>query len=400
MKCYHPQTILSHWKRFSKDPSQYSQVGQVFPARLGRPRVVSDNEEILIINKIKQRLKEKHLRYPNLLIFQQIIENDVGLKLSLSTINRICIRNSFVYGPPLNSKSGTRYHDSELVLEERKTFLLKKLFYLAWETKGKLEIFSHDESWVAEKPSGIRLWSYDSPSGKETVNPGNKIGGRRIAFSSNFSKNSGLLPSVDRDILLLLHQNISTFKQKLDQLGDYGVSEFCELAEKCNIPSYDGMTVDSKNRLVYQDTEDQGFFYFLCATASQNKGISRQMNGRKFLWSIEKMIKSAHLRLESSISIVLQLDNATYHREPQDLALRKIIHPYPLLSKSNTIRICMLDKLKEWNFKPSHVDNTWFNVIYPLPGRITKNTSPSVAARILARKKEIAVHKADIQRYF
>ena len=167
------------------------------------------------------------------------------------------------YGPPLSSKSGTRYHDSELVLKERVEFLLHKIWFLAWESRGKVRVFVHDESLIAEKPSGERLWSYNSETGKETIKRGKKIGGRRIAFSSFFSTEYGLFLSDFDDGLDLLEEKISSFKQKFDSLGNFGVSDICELADEFHIPVMNGLSIDSKNNFTTNNSQDSVFSVFL-----------------------------------------------------------------------------------------------------------------------------------------
>ena len=96
MDIYNPKTILFHWKRFCDQPNLYSNRTRVFSPRLGRLKRVSEGEETVILERIKQRLKENHLRYPTLLIFQRIIETELGLiclyQLSVEfAIKTICL---------------------------------------------------------------------------------------------------------------------------------------------------------------------------------------------------------------------------------------------------------------------------------------------------------------------
>lgn len=395
------KTIMFHWKRFSADWRLYSNIGRVFPPRHGRPRIVSDEEQIQIITVIKERLKEKACRFPHLGTFKSLIKEEFNLTLSLSTIARILHRYDMIYGPPLNGKAGTRYHDSAIVLEERVDFLLKKIWFLAWESVGKTEIFVHDESWVAEKPSGIRVWSYNSSSGKETINPGKKIGGRRIAFSSLYSVKSGLITSVENDVLDSLDSKIGAFKQSLDELGDYGVSQIFEIASEHDIPCLDGMSLDKKNSNCVEVSSDSLLFHFVCQPANKVNKVAIQMESEKFLSSVEKMVRQVDRMLDKGVVMVLQLDNATYHREPEDKTLRAIKHPYPLMRSSSTAqRPNMLALLKEWDYKPQGADDTWFDPIVPPSIRITKNTPLDIKTKIEKVRRDKLAHQNAIKQYF
>ena len=122
------------------------------------------------------------------------------------------------------------------------------------------------------------------------------------------------------------------------------------------------------------------------------------MDTKKFMWSIEKMVKKAHEQLPPGVGIILQLDNATYHCEPASTTLRSIIHPYPLVQKSRLgeKRNCMLSMLKQWKIKPASESDDWYNVIERPKRNITKSTSVDDRQEILKQRERINRHKKQI----
>jgi len=394
------KSIMFHWKRFHLQPLLYSAEGNVFAPRLGRPLELSDDDSSKLAKLIKQRLRQNGLRFPTLSSFSGIAEEITGRSFSRSTISRFCARHGFVYVPPADKSKGTRYHDSDLVIKERITFLKLKIWYLAWEQAGSVEYFVHDESHIAEKPSGYQCWSFLPDSGKGAINPGKKIGGRRLAFSALYSLNHGLETGVATNSLISLGKNIKVFKESLDDLDNYSIPDFLGAARKAGILNTGSMSVDSKERLVLPDDKNCSFFRFFCATPSQNKGISRQMDSEKFLWSMEKMMRQAVNSCRKAKCIIFQVDNATYHREPISRELRNIKYPYPVKERSTGLyRTSMLDKLKTWNIIPVGYDDTFFQVIPPAPRKKKVMTADESALRE-HQLNEIKSHHAKIKETF
>ena len=81
------------------------------------------------------------------------------------------------------------------------------------------------------------------------------------------------------------------------------------------------MTINSKEMFIIPYEMTSCFFSFEVKTAAQNKNLSRQMDSNKFLISIEQMIRKIAKGFPIDGTIVLQVANATYHRQVADLTL-------------------------------------------------------------------------------
>ena len=392
------KSLSFHLERFSKQPDLYCNSSSVFPPKMGRSPILLEPQIRMFIQEVKKRLGNKTLQFPTLLTFSHLAESLFGFSPSLTSISRILKAHSISFGSFTNVKGGTRYHDSKIVLQERVDFILKKIWYMAWESVYKVTILVHDESWINEKPSCSHFWWYAPPTGKCTITPGKKIDGRRLAFSSLYSLSNGLLNGSNSKDLMNISASVSLFKQAYDELDELSITEIFEMAAEANLKTLGNLSIDSKNNMIIADDGDNSFFSFFCATARANKGISKQMDSRKFLWSIEQMVRKAAETIGGDVSIVLQLDNATYHRESVSDELFSIIHPYPLTYSSleNTPRVCMLDKLREWDIKPVGTSNKWFDPILTLRRKITANTSDEDKRIIISHRNRISAHKQRI----
>lgn len=396
------KSLLFHLHRFAETPRFYLTSQSVFPPKMGRTSILTDSQKTEFISAVKERMTQTGNRFANLLIFSKMAKSMFGFSPSLTTIARLLKQNFIEFGCFHNIKGGTRYHDSDIVVKERVEFLLRKIWYMAWETKRKAFILVHDESWINEKPSTSQYWAFVPPSGKGSINPGKKINGRRLAFSSLYSLRDGLLNGVEQNDLTCLSQSILQFKQSYDSLDDPSITEIFDMASSAQLQIPKHLTISSKDEMILEENGDSGYFAFFCATSKQNRGLSRQMDSTKFLWSIEQMIRNAVKTIDNSTLIVLQLDNATYHRESASDDLISITHPYPPVysGKSNSSWVSMLDKLKEWNVKPDGASDEWFEPIKTLRRKITANTSPSDKMIIEAHRERIANHKNEIIKTF
>jgi len=392
------KSLMYHFQRFAKNPDYYSISQTVFPPKMGRRPILSEHQIQKFVTRAKQRLAQKSHQFPTLFTFSKIAESMFGFSPSLTSISRIFKVHSIKFGSFEFVKGGTRYHDSEIVLKERVDFILKKIWCMAWESISKVTILVHDESWINEKPSSGHYWGYAPPSGKCSITPGKKINGRRLAFSSLYSLSDGLLNGVSHDDLMNILDSVIRFKQDYDNIDDLSVDEVFEIANRTNLRPSEPLSIDSKNNMIVPNGSDKCFFSFFCATARANKGIPKQMDSPKFLWSIEEMVRKAAETVHDGVTIVLQLGNATYHREAASEELLSIIHPYPLINSSlgTTPRTCMLDKLREWNIKPAGTSIEWFNPIPAIRRKITVNTSAADKRMITRHRERISTHKKQI----
>lgn len=388
---------MFHWRRFHNQPLLYSSGSRVFPPKLGRPLRLSEDQSKCLALLIKQRISNNQLQFPTLYTFSRIAEDITGHSFSLSTMSRFCKQHKFVYDCPSNKKKGTRYHDSSIVIQERREFLIKKAWYLAWEQAGLVEFFVHDESHIAEKPSGYQYWQFVPESGKGAIDPGKKIGGRRFAFSSLYSRNYGLDCGASIDELSLLSKSIKDFKNVLDDLDDLTVTEYLKNGAECGILTNQSMSIDSKNRMFVPQDGNRSFFQFLCATPAQNKGISKQMDSAKFIWSLNHMVRQA-IKCCKNKTVVIQLDNATYHREPADPTLRKIINPYPVRARDGINRSSMVEELEKWGILPMGETVEWYK---PLSAdRRKKTMTKSELALVEQQRKAVKAHKLKIKELY
>jgi len=394
------KSILKHWKRFHEQPLLYSLDSKVFPPKLGRRFVITETQSLLLVVKIKQRLKNLSLAFPTLYTFTRLAEDITGRSFSLSTMSRFCSRHKLKYDSPSCKKKGTRYHDSDIVISERVEFLIQKIWFLAWEQEGIVEFFVHDESHIAEKPSGYQYWQYVPDSGKGAIDPGNKIGGRRFAFSALYSRNYGLECGLTVNQLNDLQERICVFKNFLDDFEDISVKEYLRLAKKSGLTPNSSMSLDSKNNTIIPDDGNCSFFQFICATEKQGLHGARQMDSLKFIWSMSNMIEQAVKAAGPNKTVIFQVDNATYHRQPLDRSLRDIKGEYPSkIRETGEMRTSMIDMLRTWDIKPTGAPDSFFNPMASCP---RKKKSEAEAEKV-AREKclmQKAQHKAKIKELF
>lgn len=392
IKGYSRPTLMAHWKRLHSHPENYDGKHEIFPASLGRQALLSEEQQHHLINAINSRISEQRQSYPSIINFQSIAYNLFGHRFSASWMSSFLKRHKFFYGKPIESKSGTRYHDSEIVIQERLDFICHKIWYIAWERQGLCTLFVDDESWINEKPSGLQVWSSDY------CKPGKKSEGRRFAFSSLWCLANGLStghPQIDE-----LPSLVRSLKCQMDGRMDDGPTEIISLFRQSSISPSTSLTIDSKNTMIIPQNMNSTFFLFDVKTAAQNRGVSRQMDSSKFLWRIEQNIRFLATVVPNQKMIVLQLDNARYHRELADASLRKIIDIYPRKRRDDTYSISMIDKLKEWKFKPSWASDDWWQVKRAKFGSLSKNKTPEQKKAILLERQEINDHKASIRKYF
>ncbi len=392
IKCYSRPTLMFHWKRLHIHPEFYDGRNEIFPASLGRQHLLTEAQQQQLVNALNSRISEKHQSYPSIVNFQSIAFNLFGHHFSTCWMSSFLKKHNFVYGKPIESKSGTRYHDSEIVIQERLDFICLKIWYIAWEQKGVCVLFVDDESWINEKPSGLMVWSSDY------CKPGKKSEGRRFAFSSLWCMANGLStghPQIDE-----LPSLVRSFKNQMDSRMDDGPSDIISLFRQSLISPSTSLTIDSKNRKIIPENMNSNFFLFDVKTAAQNKGVSRQMDSTKFLWRIEQNIRFLAKALPKQKRIVLQLDNARYHRELADPSLRKIVDVYPRKRRDGTLSNSMIEKLEEWKFKPNWASDDWWNVKIAQCGNLSKSKTPEQKKAILLQREEISNHKACVRKYF
>ncbi|RMD93280.1 MAG: hypothetical protein D6813_04360 [Calditrichaeota bacterium] len=392
IKCYSRPTLLSHWKRLHLHPEYYDGKQEIFPARFGRSHLLSDYQRKVLTDAINSRIANKKLSYPSILNFQTIAFNLFGHRFSSSWMSEFLKANKFTYGKPVDSKSGTRYHDSDIVIQERLEFICQKIWYISWEKKGLCAFFVDDESWINEKPSGLRVWS------SEDCKPGKKSEGRRFAFSSLWCLANGLStghPQIDQ-----LPSLLNSFKSQMDSRMDIGPQDIISMFGQTSMVPSTSLSISPSNNFVVPENMNSTFFLFDVKTAAQNKGVSRQMDSSKFLWRIEQNIRFLAKNVLRGKLIVIQLDNARYHRELADASLREVVDVYPRKRRDGTFSVSMIQKLKEWNFKPSWASEDWWQVKKPTHGRLSRGKSAKQRVEILRERKEIEVHKASIRKYF
>ena len=178
---YTPKTLRTHYQRLVDSTENYLGALPIFPQKLGNTPRLNLDEENELVKILEVRISNKNLGYPNIETFLNLCYSFCGYKYSHSWMSKFLKDHGFNYGPPRAGKVGTRYHDSKLNINDRISFLLRKIWYIAWERVGKVVIYIHDESWINEKPSGTSIWS------SKNARVGTKIEGRRFAFSSLWS---------------------------------------------------------------------------------------------------------------------------------------------------------------------------------------------------------------------
>jgi len=390
---FSPKTLRAHWKRLHDIPDLYRQNARVFPPRQGRPARVLESQEILLVNAINARLSKSGVKYARIYDFQNIIFQIIGAKVSMSWTSRFLKRHGFIYSKPVKTKVGTRYHDSDIVLQERILFLLSKIWYLAWEQDGKVYLFVHDESWINEKPSALLVWS------SKTVRPGNKIEGRRFAFSGLWSLLHGLSCGLHTDDEI--DSKVRAFKNSMDESTEFSLADALRLFEELEIVKPTHISLAPNGKLAFPDELTSPFFCFDVKTANQNRGVSRQMDGNTFLASFEKMVEHIIKYVPTGSTAVIQVDNATYHREPADDKLRSVKSEYPRTARgTKQVSPGMIDYLKRWNIKPESSDETFWDVIPSPKKKRTKNKSAAEVETINSVYSKIDQHKAVIKRLF
>ena len=140
IKCYSRPTLMFHWKRLHSFPERYDGKARVFPVSLGRTLRLSSEMESALFTRINLRISRKDLKYPSIVTFIKIGYNLLGYRFSYSWMSSFLKRHNCKYGPPIQAKSGTRYRlkDSERVLKERIDYILKRIWYMAWEKGRKM----------------------------------------------------------------------------------------------------------------------------------------------------------------------------------------------------------------------------------------------------------------------
>lgn len=389
---YSSRTIFTHYKRLVENSEFYSGKIPIFPASLGNNQSLSPFQIETLVKKIEERIAQKDMLYPNINNFISITYSLTGTKFSQSWMSRFLKAHKFKYGPPMKGKVGTRYHDSEINLIDRVNFLMRKIWFIAFEKCNKASIFVHDESWINERPSGSNVWS------SENVKPGKKNEGFRFAFSSLWCISRGLLHGCnDFDSLL---PKIINFKATIDSNPLCTLEDLLQHIRDSELPLPDPLAISSRDEFIIPDHLQSPLFLFPVKTAAANKGRARQMDSEKFIWSVEKMIRHVLQTHDKTKKIVIQLDNATYHRKPADSTLRNIVNPYPSKSQSGKSTTSMLEQLQKWNRLPEGEANDWFQPIKNHYGRLSKHKTPAQRKQILHVQSKISEHKRWIKRFF
>ena len=153
---YSPKTLRTHYQRLVNSPEFYNGSLPIFPSKLSNTASLNNDQELELVQLINKRIARKDLVYPNITTFLQICYEFCSYKYSQAWMSRFLKRHNFHYGTPQQGKIGTRYHDSEINIKDRISFLLKKIWFISWELVGQAKIYVHDESWINEKPSGIQ----------------------------------------------------------------------------------------------------------------------------------------------------------------------------------------------------------------------------------------------------
>ena len=120
-----------------------------------------------------------------------------------------------------------------------------------------------------------------------------------------------------------------------------------------------------------------------------------------------KFLSSSKLMVERIISlgnldhkIVLQLDNATYHRNfPSDDPLSSVISKYPRKHCDGTISPSTIDYLRKWKLKPEDKSDDWWVLITKTLQR-SKKSSQDQIVQISAEENRIKEHKRLIRYFF
>lgn len=389
---YSSKTLRSHWKRLHDIPEFYRQNSRVFPPRSGRPAKVLESQETLIVNAINDRLSKSGVKYARIFDFQNIVYQTIGIKVSMSWMSRFLKKHGFIYSKPVKTKAGTRYHDSDIVLEERLKFLLSKIWYLAWEQDGKVIFFVHDESWINEKPCALIVWS------SKTVRPGNKIEGRRFAFSGLWSLLHGLSCGLHLDDQI--DSKVINFKNMMDSSIEFSLEDALQIFSELDIEKPSHISLAPNGKLSFPDRLTTPFFCFDVKTANQNRGVSRQMDGNSFLASFEKMVEHVNIYIPTGNTVVIQVDNATYHREAADDRLRSVKSEYPRKSHNGETQPGMIDYLKKWNIKPIDSDDSFWDPIPSPKQKRSKNKSLQELKALESVYSRINEHKSIIKRLF
>ena len=391
-KLYSSKTLRRHYKRIQMFPEHYYAQGKVFPSQLGNHSILSPDQELSLIKVLEDRIANKQLSYPTISDFLNLTFDHIGHKYSKSWMSIFLKRKGFSYGVPRAGKNGTRYHDSPINLADRIDFLLRKIWYLSWEADKKLQLYIHDESWINEKPSGTRVWS----SSKVSVSK--KIEGRRFAFASLWCLNSGLLNP--NQAIEDVESSIRDLKEDISLNPTLSPNDIFELADKNDILPVQGIILKN-NSLMYESEEpSSSFFQFMVKTASSNKGVSLQMNSTKFLQSIELMVRGILKYHPVDQKLVIQLDNATYHRSlPESDELSKVTSEYPVSHRDGSSSIGMIGHLKSWNLRPKDTLESWWT---PLSKTLRRSKKLSKRQIIKLEQEEFAIneHKSQIKWFY
>ena len=185
---------------------------------------------------------------------------------------------------------------------------------MAWESLGKVVILVHDESWINENPSAMFVWL------TEAVKSGVKIEGRRFAFADLWSYDSGLVSLAVKNESL--DTKIERYEGLIKDSFEVGIDTVKTCFHEAGLSCPAFITLDKASKIDSKSVGESSFFCFDVKTANQNGGVSRQMDSAKFLASIKQIVLHRIKDYPIGTTIVVQLDNATYHHTVADNELR------------------------------------------------------------------------------